>query len=144
MASSARAQGGNTHPNVSPFERMLHEISEAYTGHEDEVEELVESFLRSARTIAYEAGLAKPADGSGGSGQWQPNGNVSVERLQAALKILDAVRVALAAPDREGKQARSGGLESLMVSAFCLTVAFYTFQVIHGLAVGILSRRKVY
>lgn len=147
MASSR--SGARAHPDltVSPFEDMLQKISEAYTGHEDKVDKLVESFLHSARTIAHKAGLAKAADGSGpggsSSGQWQPNGNVSDEHLQAALRSLDAVRVALAAPDRGVNQARLGGLGNLMVSPFCLT-AFYSFQVIRGLTVGILSRRKVY
>jgi hypothetical protein len=38
-----------------------------------------------SKEIARDAGLVKAADGTGGSGQWQPNGNVSEEHLQAAL-----------------------------------------------------------
>lgn len=136
MASSSSA-GAHTHPAVSPFEHMLDEIGSAYTGDTKKVEELVDSFLHAARTIAYRAGLGKAADGSGGSGQWQPNGSVPEERLQAALKSLDAVRVVLAAPDRGVHHARWDGLEHLMVSRFCLT-AFCSFQVIHGLTSGIM------
>lgn len=130
MASSRSARA---HPDltVSPFEDMLHAIAKADTGREAEVDELVESFLHSARTIADKAGLGKAADGSGepSSGQWQPNKNVSDEHLQAALKSLDSVRKVLEALNRTIDTAV--WLEEYLVSTVPLCPATSSHSVCH-------------
>lgn len=141
MASSSRARE-HTHPAVSPFEHMLDKISDAYTGDKEEVDEPVNSFLDIAREIARDAGLVKAADGTGGSGQWQPNGNVSEEHLQAALRRLDSVRKVLEALNPTIDTA--GWLEKYLVSTIhsCPTTSSLHLCAIRLIS-GIISRSQV-
>lgn len=135
--ASHNAHGGNIHPIDSSFERELDKIWEAYTGDEEAADELVNSFLDIACEIARDAGLGEGANRSGGSGQWQPNKNVSKGHLQAALTSLASVREVLAALNRETD---TGRLEEYLVSSihFCPTTFSLTLCCHPGLISGIM------